>query len=338
MRSFNLKKIAGVTLIELLIGILVTSLMMGAMFTTYRVVQGSYQQVTDKAKVSRSSRDVVGMIIKDIRLAGFKYYHGENDKDIPVFDDLSQIIGFGDAEEADGTVRKCSDSHAPIIVFRNTTDYVPNQLDSNKPSGCNPNSDDAISATGGTNNTVNVGDLCCDMIHIVYGDFDEYDPVQNYKKYKITYFAKAEQDGSDNYFSLYKTKESWIENDSSAESQTGYWAVEKEDCPECYHDVMVRDRIVDMEFQLFDENGIDLYNQTLSSFPVPDNDTNVDLYRIRVVDMRLSFRSKKEFYKSEASGNKLRLVKALGNRSQSYTDRFLRDSVVVSIHTRNIGG
>ena len=234
MRSFNLKKIAGVTLIELLIGILVTSLMMGAMFTTYRVVQGSYQQVTDKAKVSRSSRDVVGMIIKDIRLAGFKYYHGENDKDIPVFDDLSQIIGFGDAEEADGTVRKCSDSHAPIIVFRNTTDYVPNQLDSNKPSGCNPNSDDAISATGGTNNTVNVGDLCCDMIHIVYGDFDEYDPVQNYKKYKITYFAKAEQDGSDNYFSLYKTKESWIENDSSAESQTGYWAVEKEDCPECY--------------------------------------------------------------------------------------------------------
>ena len=63
---------------------------------------------------------------------------------------------------------------------------------------------------------------------------------------------------------------------------------------------MVRDRIVDMEFQLFDENGIDLYNQTLSSFPVPDNDTNVDLYRIRVVDMRLSFRSKKEFYKSGA--------------------------------------
>ena len=127
--KFQFEKIAGVTLIELMIGILVTSLMMGAMFTTYRVVQGSYQQVTDKAKVSRSSRDVVGMIIKDIRLAGFKYYHGENDKNIPVFDDLSQIIGFGDAEEADGTVRKCSDSHAPIIIFRNTTDYVPNQLD-----------------------------------------------------------------------------------------------------------------------------------------------------------------------------------------------------------------
>ena len=43
----------------------------------------------------------------------------ENDKDIAVFDDLSQIIGFGDAEEADNTVRKCSDSHAPIIIFRN---------------------------------------------------------------------------------------------------------------------------------------------------------------------------------------------------------------------------
>ena len=54
--------------------------------------------------------------------------------------------------------------------------------------------------------------------------------------------------------------------------------------------------------------------------------------------MRLSFRSK-EFYKSEASRNKLRLVKALGNRTQSYTDRFLRDSVVVKYSYKEyIGG
>ena len=53
--------------------------------------------------------------------------------------------------------------------------------------------------------------------------------------------------------------------------------------------------------------------------------------------MRLSFRSKKEFYTSEASGNKLRLVKALGNRSQSYVG-FKRLGWLVSIHKEYIGG
>ena len=65
----NKKNIKGLTLIEILIGVAITALMMGAMFASYSVVNNSYNQVTDKAKVSRSSRDIVGMIIKDIRLA-----------------------------------------------------------------------------------------------------------------------------------------------------------------------------------------------------------------------------------------------------------------------------
>ena len=71
----DLKKIAGITLIEMLVGIAVTALMMGAMFATYTVVNNSYRQVIDKATISRSGRDIVGMMIKDIRLAGFRYYH-----------------------------------------------------------------------------------------------------------------------------------------------------------------------------------------------------------------------------------------------------------------------
>ena len=51
----HLKNIAGVSLIELLIGICVTALMMGALFSTYTVVNNSYNQVVDKASVSRSS-------------------------------------------------------------------------------------------------------------------------------------------------------------------------------------------------------------------------------------------------------------------------------------------
>ena len=45
----KLSKIAGVTLIEILIGIVISVVMMAAMFTSYNVVNNSYSQVTDRA-------------------------------------------------------------------------------------------------------------------------------------------------------------------------------------------------------------------------------------------------------------------------------------------------
>ena len=71
----------GVTLIEILIGIIITSIMVGAMYTSYNVVSGAYKQVSDKAKISSSSRDLVQMIMRDIRMAGFKYYSGSHAKE-----------------------------------------------------------------------------------------------------------------------------------------------------------------------------------------------------------------------------------------------------------------
>ena len=70
----NIKNILGLTLVEILIGIVVSSLMMAAMYTTYSIVNNTYNQVVDKAKISRSSRDLVSMLIRDVRMSGFKYY------------------------------------------------------------------------------------------------------------------------------------------------------------------------------------------------------------------------------------------------------------------------
>ena len=64
----------GLTLIEILIGIVITALMMGAMYTSYNVVNKTYNQVSDKAKISKTSRDLVSMLMRDIRMAGYKYY------------------------------------------------------------------------------------------------------------------------------------------------------------------------------------------------------------------------------------------------------------------------
>ena len=92
MKKKDLKSIAGLTLLEMLIGVVISSIMMGAIYTTYTVVNNTYGQVTERAKISRSGRDIVEMMMRDIRMAGFKYYYGvfENSKtDIPKQDYLA---------------------------------------------------------------------------------------------------------------------------------------------------------------------------------------------------------------------------------------------------------
>ena len=69
----KLINISGLTLIEILIAIVITSLMMGAMVTSYNLVNSSYRQVTDRAKISQAGRDIVGTMLREIRMAGFKY-------------------------------------------------------------------------------------------------------------------------------------------------------------------------------------------------------------------------------------------------------------------------
>ena len=94
MMKKKLTKISGVTLIELLVGVAVTAIMMGAMFASYTAVNSSYKQVTDKARISSSSRDIVGMMMRDIRLAGYKYYYGRMMKEFRHQIILTHISGL----------------------------------------------------------------------------------------------------------------------------------------------------------------------------------------------------------------------------------------------------
>ena len=90
---------------------------------------------------------------------------------------------------------------------------------------------------------------------------------------------------------------------------------------------------------MFDENGRHLYNSETNTYPQPNNISSVDLYRISQVDLRLTFRSKKNFYRTIGTDDKQRLVLGLGEgrTAENFNDKYLRDSVVVSINTRNLG-
>ena len=124
MKKYNLKNIAGLSLVEMLIGIVITSMMIAAIYTSYNVVNKSYSQVTDRAKISRSGRDIVEMLMRDVRMAGYKYVLGVNALDLPT---RSYLIFNG----GNTTVQ---DSHDPIIIERNTLGFATGIEDFETPS------------------------------------------------------------------------------------------------------------------------------------------------------------------------------------------------------------
>tara|TARA_B100000579_G_C22788254_1_gene833052 strand:- start:426 stop:1340 length:915 start_codon:yes stop_codon:yes gene_type:complete len=303
MKKNTLKTITGMTLIEVLIGVLISSIMIGAMYTTYNVVNNSYSQVTDKAKISRSGRDIVEMLMRDIRMAGYKYYLGTNNLGLP---ERSYL------EFKDGRDNFAESHHGIVIIKAVDPEAIGHNIDGD--------------ATPLLKNDTN--DMCCDKIHIVYDDFNQNDPIQPYKRYRITYYAEPINDanGNDPRYGVYRSKQSWIQ---VLGDETGEWSSE---CTECYKSELIRDHLVDMEFIPFDREG-----RVIIPAPRPDNISRNNLTRITAVDVRLSFRSKREFFKFEPTADKPRFVKGLTDRTRQFMDKYLRDSVVVTIHTRNIG-
>ena len=274
----KLSSIAGVTLIEILIGILISVVMMAAMYTSYSVVNSTYSQVSDRAKISSAGRDVVGMMLREIRNAGYKYFN----------DNITQ-----------------TDELFPIII------------------------------TKSSNFTTS-----CDKLEIVYGDVDynqNRNPKYEYERYKITYECKASTipdksappSTGNKYppikaFALYKSQVAWDKNSKK-------WKNPKTDNNnKTYDEEIVLDYVSDLVFNAVDDQGL-----LINPPPTPTNANKDKLYNIKIVDIALSVRSSKEFFRS----SRLRELFAMTdkNRNQKNTDKYLRDTIVVSAHARNLG-
>ena len=93
------KNIQGITLIEILIGVVISSIMMGAMLTSYKVVNGSYRQVIDKASIGNSSRTFSDMLLRDIRMGGYKHF----DDPLITFDNSNPNIPIEIVKNANNT-------------------------------------------------------------------------------------------------------------------------------------------------------------------------------------------------------------------------------------------
>ena len=384
--------IAGLTLIEIMIGVIITSIMMAAVYTSYSVVNQSYSQVADKAKISRASRDIVTMLMRDVRMAGFKYYAGSHE--IAQYASNTSECNNGSGivlpknsylHFDNGFDGNPQDSHNALVIRKNTLGFG---IISDTSTSLSTNN------TNATGSTASTGSNCCDQIQIVYEDFnqnDYSDGKQPYKKYRITYYAQPNDTGG---FAAYKRVEHYsqprngcdliaqatpppqndggndplgdgnlfnLENqfgvnrdpnaggivgsgvsDDSADVSSinkGLWLT---DCNECTPGVMVRNYIDDMEFIPFDQDG-KIIQDSAGKFPAPEHIGIRDrLLDIRGVDIRLTWISKEDFYKDAATTDKPRTILGLGGADRNYSisdgkDKKLRDSVVVTVHTRNIG-
>ena len=335
------KYISGLTLIEMLIGVVISTIIMGAMYITYSVVNQSYSQVTNKAKISRSGRDIVEMLIRDIRMAGFKYVLGvntlTNDDGVPI--PVSSYLDFNTE------VQEVHNSHDPIIIIKDDLGY-----EEAKDSSRNRNSIPTLPRedlgyealdTRHTKQADQVTDMltqCCDKIHIVYDDFNQHD-AQPYKRYRVTYYALAVIDGIkigdtdsreniDHYYSIFKTVEEWQQEMrplNNPPDTNGEWV---SDCDECYVEQKIRDHVVDMEFIATDENG-----RVLEAVRSDVSEPQKNINKVRAIDIRLTFRSKSKFFRFASK----KLIQGFGARGIPFRDRYLRDSVIVTVFTRNIG-
>ena len=308
MTKNKFKPNTGLTLIEILIGIIVSSIMMAAIYTTYSVVNTTYNQVLEKAKVSRASRDLIELLIRDARMAGYKYYLGTNNLGFPSQSNLQFITG----------TTSIFDSHDPIIIEKDTLGHdIADPNNYVRPTKINLVQGQA--------------DACCDKIYFVYDDFDHTDDNQPFKRYKVTYFADIVFDGTpqnptNQRYAVFKTKIGWIQ---SLNDRTGNW---DSGCPTCYDREMIKDYVEDMEFIPLDKNG-----RVISPYPSPKtDDASKNLYKVRAIDMRIAFVSEKPFFRFERGQGNPRQLSGFSRDIKSYTDRNLRDSVVVTVHTRNV--
>ena len=111
----RLKNCSGVTLVEIIIGIVISMIIMGAMYASYSAINNSYSQVTDKAKASQTGRNVLGMMMRELRLAGFKVFEDNiTNDDEPI--NITKDRGGVDA----GTASDCD--HVRIVYGDATLD------------------------------------------------------------------------------------------------------------------------------------------------------------------------------------------------------------------------
>jgi len=305
-------------------------------------------------------------------MAGFKYYAGSQEikkfaNDVPTCSNGTPPVVLPNTSyfAFDNGYTDETKSHNPIVIKRkllgNSKITHTEQEDLNPPRILPVTANWTNSSLTADQKLKLSTDLCCDQIEIVYEDFNQNDDTNPFKKYRVTYFAEKTGGGNDARYGVFKSVEMWDQSRVAGgdctwpTTSTNGWITDKKGgdgkplCPECIKRELIRDYVVDMEFIPFDQYGVIIKSSSSGEYPRPKpelGDINIRdrLYDIRGVDIRLTFRTKENFFTRNIS-NKRKPKELLSDRKpdgQNFPgaddkDLYLRDSVIVTVNTRNIG-
>ena len=131
-------------------------------------------------------------------------------------------------------------------------------------------------------------------------------------------------------FAVYKKKEKWNDNTSQWQDPKKDKLPSGQNDERTYGEEKVIDYVQDLVFHAIDENG----NQ-IKPPPTATNATKDFIFKIKTVDIALTKRTRKEFYKKNVTKTIRSLIE--GSRNISKTDKYLRESIIISANTRNLG-
>ena len=142
----------GMTLIEVLIGVAIASLVLAACYGSYTVVTGYYRTQNDISNVRQTIRQTLEILGRDIQLAGFTYLETAG---VPITEPLRTTNGVGTADTLNLVFDKCTQAGSRMAAICNDPSQFTRMLVLYEVKRC-PTSQHPIHRTR----------LCLSLIHI----------------------------------------------------------------------------------------------------------------------------------------------------------------------------
>ena len=100
------KNQAGLTLIEILIALVITTIVLAGMYTVYSLVAKQFLQQTERGNVYNSGRNLITIISRDLRMAGFQHYNNSASITDPIDSSCEQICIVYDIDDGSSYQRR----------------------------------------------------------------------------------------------------------------------------------------------------------------------------------------------------------------------------------------
>ena len=85
------KNQTGITLIEILVALVITTIVIAGLFTAYSLVAKQFLQQTERGNIYNSGRNLITIISRDLRMAGFQHYDNSTSITNPIDSSCKEI-------------------------------------------------------------------------------------------------------------------------------------------------------------------------------------------------------------------------------------------------------